>query len=97
MMKWVRRIPTSGAGNSAISCLLRSVDLTIEASHAPPAGGAGGAGPGSSTPAEPVWTIRDGRIARYEEHQDRAGALEAAGLSGSRRQALSEDRYCSGH
>jgi ketosteroid isomerase-like protein len=25
-----------------------------------------------------VWTIRDHRIARYEEHQDRAGALEAA-------------------
>ena len=28
-----------------------------------------------------VWTIRDRRIARYEEHQDRAEALEAAGLS----------------
>jgi ketosteroid isomerase-like protein len=28
-----------------------------------------------------VWTIRDGRIARYEEHQDRTSALEAAGLS----------------
>ena len=27
-----------------------------------------------------VWTIRDRRIVRYEEHQDRAKALEAAGL-----------------
>ena len=27
-----------------------------------------------------VWTIRDHRIARYEEHQDRAGALEAVGV-----------------
>jgi len=27
-----------------------------------------------------VWTIRDERIARYEEHQDRAQALEAVGL-----------------
>ena len=25
-----------------------------------------------------VWTIDDGRIVRYEEHQDRAGAMEAA-------------------
>ena len=28
-----------------------------------------------------VWTIKDQRITRYEEHQDRAQALEAAGLS----------------
>ena len=28
-----------------------------------------------------VWTIKDQRITRYEEHQDRAKALEAAGLS----------------
>jgi ketosteroid isomerase-like protein len=27
-----------------------------------------------------VWTIRDHRIARYEEHQDRARALDAVGL-----------------
>lgn len=25
-----------------------------------------------------VWTINDGRIVRYEEHQDRAGAMDAA-------------------
>jgi ketosteroid isomerase-like protein len=29
-----------------------------------------------------VWTVRDRRITRYEEHQDRARALEAAGLRG---------------
>jgi ketosteroid isomerase-like protein len=28
-----------------------------------------------------VWTIKDRRITRYEEYQDRAKALEAAGLS----------------
>jgi uncharacterized protein len=28
-----------------------------------------------------VWTVSDTRIAKYEEHQDRAAALEAAGLS----------------
>jgi ketosteroid isomerase-like protein len=28
-----------------------------------------------------VWTIKDQRITRYEEHQDRSQALEAAGLS----------------
>jgi ketosteroid isomerase-like protein len=28
-----------------------------------------------------VWTVRDQRIVKYEEHQDRAQALEAAGLS----------------
>ncbi len=27
-----------------------------------------------------IWTIRDRKIARYEEHQDRGTALEAAGL-----------------
>ncbi len=27
-----------------------------------------------------VWTVRGQRIARYEEHEDRAAALEAAGL-----------------
>jgi len=27
-----------------------------------------------------VWTIKDQRITRYEEHQDRAKALEAAGV-----------------
>jgi hypothetical protein len=28
-----------------------------------------------------LFTLRDGRITRYDEHQDKAGALEAAGLS----------------
>jgi ketosteroid isomerase-like protein len=28
-----------------------------------------------------VYTVRDQRVARYEEHEDRAQALEAAGLS----------------
>ena len=28
-----------------------------------------------------IWTLRDRRIDRYEEHQDRMTALEAAGLS----------------
>ena len=28
-----------------------------------------------------VWTVRDARIAKYEEHQDRAAALEAVGLT----------------
>ena len=28
-----------------------------------------------------LFTLRDGRITRYEEYQDKAGALEAAGLS----------------
>jgi ketosteroid isomerase-like protein len=28
-----------------------------------------------------VWAVRDHRIVRYEEHQDRSQALEAAGLS----------------
>ena len=29
-----------------------------------------------------VWTLSAGRIVKYEEHQDRAAALEAAGLAG---------------
>ena len=31
-----------------------------------------------------IWTLEDRRIVRYEEHQDRASALEATGLRESR-------------
>ena len=34
---------------------------------------------GSSTLAESVYTVRDQRVVRYEEHEARAQALEAAG------------------